>query len=694
MLNLSLLETPISMSFPTYTFKSYLQMALLFLAYLLMAQVFSYVYDVAPTSPAIIWPASGIALAGLILGGIGLWPALALAAFVHQLLYGAPLMIAIGLAIANVVQPVIATWLLKRLGFINSFSRVQDTLIFILIALFVTIIIPALGTLTFTLAERALPLGITGTFIPWWIGQILSALIITPLLIRWLPHFSFERTRSELTEAWLSIATITALGFIIYWAPLREIAGVPLVYLILVPLLWIALRIGPRFMTLALFMNAAIALSGTAYVVLSSGTAVELGSALLQMQIFLIMISLIFLVLVTVAEERKDTANDLRENVRTLEDAVERIRKEDETKSRFIATLAHELRNPLAPLMSSVEILDLERGQDQRINELTSGMNEHLRTMRHLLDDLLDISRISREKLSLQKENIDLQTILSRSMRSVNPLIVSKGQVLTCDMPDTAITLEADPVRLEQVFVNLLNNATKYTDSGGTITVTASVMGSDSVVSVRDTGIGMDIELLDTVFEPFFQIDQPGKPRAGLGIGLSLTKNLVELHGGYITAASEGLGLGSIVTVRIPRSDITLDRPIPTPGSAEEREIGGFRILIVDDNRAAADALVKLLTLRGNIVEAVYTGEEALVRAPMFRPDVILLDIGLPDMEGYDVARAIRSESRVDAVLIALTGYGQESDIRKASKAGFNHHLTKPAGLAEIEAILQTLKRT
>ena len=327
-----------------------------------------------------------------------------------------------------------------------------------------------------------------------------------------------------------------------------------------------------------------------------------------QTQIFLIMISLIFLVLVTVAEERKDTANDLRENVRTLEDAVERIRKEDETKSRFIATLAHELRNPLAPLMSSVEILDLERGQDQRINELTSGMNEHLRTLRHLLDDLLDISRISREKLSLQKENIDLQTILSRSMRSVNPLIVSKGQVLTCDMPDTAITLEADPVRLEQVFVNLLNNATKYTDSGGTITVTASVMGSDSVVSVRDTGIGMDIELLDTVFEPFFQIDQPGKPRAGLGIGLSLTKNLVELHGGYITAASEGLGLGSIVTVRIPRSDITLDRPIPTPGSAEEREIGGFRILIVDDNRAAADALVKLLTLRGNIVEAVYTG--------------------------------------------------------------------------------------
>ncbi|MDP2157318.1 MAG: MASE1 domain-containing protein, partial [Nitrospirota bacterium] len=328
-------------------------MGVLFISYVLVAQAFSFFHGTLPVSPALIWPASGLALAGLILGGIRLWPAVALAAVIHQLIQGAGLPVALGVALGIVAQSVLAAWLLKRFGFRNTFARVPDTLIFILIALFFTICVPAIGTLTFLLTEPALLQGIERAFIPWWIGHILSVLIITPLLIRWLPRFSFTRRKNDFIEAWLSIITVAALGFLLYWTPFREIADVPLVYLILVPLLWIALRVGPRFMTLALFLNAAIALSGTAFLVVSSGNSAELGTALVQTEIYLIMISLIFLVLVTVAEERKDTANDLRENVRTLEDAVDRIRKEDEAKSRFIATIAHELRNPLAPLMSS-----------------------------------------------------------------------------------------------------------------------------------------------------------------------------------------------------------------------------------------------------------------------------------------------------------------------------------------------------
>lgn len=211
------------------------------------------------------------------------------------------------------------------------------------------------------------------------------------------------------------------------------------------------------------------------------------------------------------------------------------------------------------------------------------------------------------------------------------------------------------------------------------------------MVTVRDTGIGMDAHLLDHVFEPFFQIEQPGKLKAGLGIGLSLTRNLVDLHDGTIEAKSKGAGLGSEFTVRLPLPE----HAAPRKNAAIERPASenGFRILIVDDNRAAADALVRLLTMRGNEAEAAYTGEEALSRAPSFNPEVILLDIGLPDMEGYDVARALRSDGSVTATLVALTGYGQESDIRKAHKAGFDHHLTKPAGLAEIEEILAGIKR-
>ena len=671
----------------SYSGRDFLYMVILFLCYLLTAQVFSYFEAFVPVSPALIWPAAGIAVAGLVLGGIRLWPAVLVAAFVHNALYGNPFAVTVGLSIASTLQPIAAAWLLRRFGFRNSFSLVPHTVVFVLVTLLVTLIVPTLGTLTAFIAQVPLLRGPYGTFIPWWIGQILSVLILTPLLVRWIPHFSFRRTQIELVEAWLSILSVVAVGFFLYWTPYHEIADVPLVYLILVPLLWIALRVGPRFMTLALFLNAALALSGTAYLTLSSGNPMQLGSALFQTEIFIIMISFIFLLLVTVAEERKDTANDLRENVRRLEDAIERIRKEDEAKSRFIATLAHELRNPLAPLMSSLEIMKLAKLDGAQSSELAGSMTDHLKTMRHLLDDLLDISRISREKLSLQKEQVDLNAIINRSIRTVQKLIDERGHTLVTDLPDTAVMFEADPVRLEQVFVNILNNAAKYTEPGGTITVAAHTAGDGIVVSVKDTGIGMDANLLEHVFEPFFQIEQPGKLHSGLGIGLSLTKNLVEMHGGKIEVRSPGLGNGSEFLVSLPIKTAH-DTTTPNTTRATMEKNDGCRILIVDDNQAAADALVKLLALRGNVTEAVYTGEAAVARAPLFRPNVILLDIGMPDMDGYDVARALRADESFSAVLVALTGYGQESDIRKATKAGFDHHLTKPAGLAEIEEIL------
>lgn len=668
-------------------------MVLLFLAYLLAAQVFSYLYASIPTAPALVWPASGIALAGLILGGVGLWPAVFFGALVHNVLFGSALATTLGVAVANALQAVVGAFLLKRFGFTNSFSRVPHTVAFILTAIFVTLIVPSLGMLMVLIGDVPLPGSPLGTFIPWWIAQILSVLIVTSLLVRWLPQFSFKRTERELIEAWLSIASIVGVGILLYWTPYREIADVPLVYLILVPLLWIALRIGPRFMTLALFLNAALALGGTAYLSINDGALAILGQSLLQTEIFIIMISFIFLLLVTVAEERKDTANDLRENVKRLEDAIERIRKEDEAKSRFIATLAHELRNPLAPLMTSLEIMKLSRPSADQASELAENMTEHLSTMRHLLDDLLDISRISREKLSLQKEQVDLNAIIHRSARTVMRLIEDREHKLEFELPDTAIIFEADSVRLEQVFVNLLNNAAKYTEPGGTISVSARVAGHAVFVCVKDTGIGMDEDLLEHVFEAFFQIEQPGKLHSGLGIGLSLTKNLVEMHGGTIEARSKGLGKGSEFIVCLPLTDEARAHS-PNQTRADMQTNDEFRILIVDDNRAAADALAKLLALRGNITEAVYLGEDAIKRAPSFSPDVVLLDIGLPNMDGYEVGRLLRTDPEFSATLVALTGYGQESDIRKAHKAGFDHHLTKPAGLAEIEEILATIART
>jgi signal transduction histidine kinase/CheY-like chemotaxis protein len=666
-------------------------MVLLFLAYLLSAQIFSYLYASIPTAPVLVWPSSGIAVAGLMLGSIGLWPAVFAGALVHGILYGSALATTIGIAAASALQAIVGAYVLKRFGFTNSFSRVPHTIAFILTAIFVTFIVPSIGMLAALIESTPLPQSPLGVFIPWWIAQILSVLIITPLLVRWLPRFKFKRTRKELFEAWLSIASIAAVGFLLYWTPYHEIADLPLVYIILVPLLWIALRIGPRFMTLALFLNAILALGGTAYLTVSSGDSALLGQALLQTEIFVIMISLIFLLLVTVAEERKDTANDLRKNVKRLENAIERIRKEDEAKSRFIATLAHELRNPLAPLMSSLEILKLT-SPDKQTETLAQDMTSHLKTMRHLLNDLLDISRISREKLLLQKERVDLNAIINRSARTVERLISEHMHTLVFDLPDTAIMFEGDPVRLEQVFVNLFNNAAKYTEPGGTITVSAEVSREFVTIRVKDTGIGMSEDLLEHVFEAFFQIEQKNKLHAGLGIGLSLTKNLVEMHGGTIEAKSAGLGKGSELIVRLPLTESLL-QPARNETRTDMHPNDGLRILIVDDNRAAADALAKLLALRGNVTEAVYMGDEAIERAPKFCPQVVLLDIGLPNMDGYEVAKLLRKDQNFSATLVALTGYGQESDIRKATKAGFDHHLTKPAGLAEIEEVLGSIAR-
>lgn len=669
--------------------RTLLDLGLLFGAYLITAQFGQVLYTGVPTAPAIVWLASGIALAGIVLGGYRLWPAIFFASLINQLIGDAAPAFAVLIAVANALQPVICTWLLRKAGFGASFSSVRHTVAYIAVATLGTLIVPTIGTLSFILTDLPFPVDVTGTFVPWWISQILAAMVVTPVLLRWLPRFTFHRSRVILLESWLSLVALVLVSLFLYWTPVRDLGGIPVVYLILVPFLWIALRIGPRFMTLAILLHATLALGGTSYLILSDGGLADLGYALLQTQIFVIILSYIFLLLVTIAEERKDTANDLRENVRRLEDAIERIRREDEAKSRFIATLAHELRNPLAPLMSSLEIMKLEEPDAQKA-ETIDNMTEHLKTMRHLLNDLLDISRITREKLVVRKERTDLLGIAARSVRTVRPLMEERGHELVLDLPSEAVLLEADPIRLEQVFVNLLNNAAKYTEPGGTITLSIAASGFEAVIRVKDTGIGMDERLLDHVFEPFYQIEQPGKLLAGLGIGLSLTKNLVEMHDGRIEAKSEGVGKGSEFVVTLPLTQSRdLHEDIMENVDTATME-NGLKILVVDDNRAAADALAKLLSLRGHRTHAVYTGQEAIETAPAHAPDVILLDIGLPDMEGYEVAQALTGLG-VEATLVALTGYGQESDIRKAERAGFAHHLTKPAGLAEIEEILVTL---
>ena len=368
------------------------------------------------------------------------------------------------------------------------------------------------------------------------------------------------------------------------------------------------------------------------------------------------------------------TATDIHD----LREAQEALQESDRRKDEFLATLAHELRNPLNPIRNAVEVLR-RRGPD--IPELRWGRDVIDRQVDHLtrlIDDLLDVSRITRNKLELRKQRVDLAEILNGAVESSRPLLDRQGQELAVSLPAEPVSLEADLVRLTQAFMNLLDNAAKYTPAGGRIALTAERAGGDVVVSVKDTGIGIPPEKLDHLFDMFYQVDRSlERSHGGLGIGLTLVKRLVEMHGGTIEARSPGADRGSEFVVRLPVL-------AGEPARAEEREPeearpASRRILVVDDNRDSAESLALLLQVTGNDVRTAFDGLEAVEEAERFRPDVVLLDIGMPRLNGYEAARRIRDEPwGKEMLLIAQTGWGQEEDRRRSQEAGFDAHLTKP----------------
>jgi PAS domain S-box-containing protein len=382
--------------------------------------------------------------------------------------------------------------------------------------------------------------------------------------------------------------------------------------------------------------------------------------------------------------ERKAAEEEQRRLLAALSEA-------DRRKDEFLATLAHELRNPLAPIRNGLHIL---RMTDQpEVGERARAMMERqLTQLVHLVDDLMDVSRISRNMLQLRKERAPLAAALDSAVEASRPLIDRMGHELTITRPSHPIYLDADMTRLTQVFGNLLNNAAKYTQRGGRIWLTAERQGSDAVVSVRDDGIGIDPALMPHIFGMFMQVDRSlERSQGGLGIGLTLVKRLVEMHGGTIDARSEGPGRGSEFIVRLP---IVVEAAVPPPAEREESAAprSSFRILIVDDNRDGADSLAMMLRSMGNEPRTAYDGQQALDEAEEFRPDVVLLDIGLPKLNGYEACRRIRERPwGKSVVLIALTGWGQDEDRRRSRESGFDHHMVKPVDPLDLMKLLADL---
>ena len=376
--------------------------------------------------------------------------------------------------------------------------------------------------------------------------------------------------------------------------------------------------------------------------------------------------------------------SDERRNAETA------LRRADKRKDEFLATLAHELRNPLAPMVNALALMEAPDSPPETARSARAIIDRQLSHMVRLVEDLLDVSRISRGKLTIRKELVDLGSVMKSAVDTVRPLLAAKDQSLSISLPEQTVHLQADPVRLSQVFSNLLNNATKYTPAGGRISLTAAVEAGEACVTISDSGKGISQATLPVMFEMFVQdenTDLRGQP--GLGVGLALAKRLIELHGGSIEADSEGHGHGSTFRVRMAVEEAPAVAPVPETCEAGT-DYMRYRILLVDDNVDFATSLCTLLENLGHDVRVTHDAPEALAVAAGFRPDFAFLDIGLPTMDGYELARRLIKRLSPDLNLVAISGWGQKEDRRRASEAGFAWYLVKPVDLASIRSILES----
>lgn len=383
------------------------------------------------------------------------------------------------------------------------------------------------------------------------------------------------------------------------------------------------------------------------------------------------------------------------EDITARRQMADALREGDRRKDEFLATLAHELRNPLAPIRHAAALLNSPQANDIQRRWGSDVIARQVKHMALLLDDLLDISRITRGRLELKREYAFLHALVIAAVETARPLIDQKQQQLTVELPDAPVELEVDPLRLSQVLSNLLTNASKYTDANGCIALKATLNEQHLYIAIKDNGIGLKTENIGQLFEMFSQIDSAiDRAQGGLGIGLALVKGLVELHGGRVEAHSAGIGRGSEFVVSLPKQCVVTKMltPSATPSPLDVAQSKQRTILIVDDNRDAVESLAMILSLSDHTVYVAHSGMEALEQAKQHKPQAVILDIGMPGMSGYEVARRLRAEAwGQQMTIIAVTGWGQEGDRQQSFAAGINHHLTKPIDIAQIEALLATL---
>ncbi|MDB5237720.1 MAG: Two-component system, NarL family, capsular synthesis sensor histidine kinase RcsC [Parcubacteria group bacterium] len=524
-----------------YTKRQWRVAALTFVAYYV---VYGFVALTLPDAAA-LYPAAAVAIAGLFFGGLTLWPVVFFASLLAGFAFHVPYQHLMVIALADTLQGMTGAWMLRKMQVDPLFRRYTDMFGLVAMVLAVAVIFPSLDAIS------RLITGAPYASLYWgrhYAGVIVSLLVGTPFLLRWCAKAPFSRSRGELIEMALVFALLLGIQIALFVFGIADIVGIYLIYLLLFPLFWIALRLRPRFITLALVITTVFAIWNTTM----NNTPATFGAQLFSTETFLITLSVIFLIIVSLEEDRRLNTNLMRSQLSTLENAIARISSESQAKNDFIAVLAHELRNPLAPVVSAIDYLKLSGTRDAEELETLDMMEDRMGTVKRLLDDLLDVSRISEGKLSITKEKVDLDATIRRAILSTDHHIKERHQELVYKPSKKKLWVEGDPVRLEQVFSNLITNASKYSDSGDPITISASIKEDQAEIVVSDRGIGIPQESLGTIFTPFHQLGSGARTQKGLGIGLALVQSFVEVHGGRVIATSEGKGKGSSFSVLLP----------------------------------------------------------------------------------------------------------------------------------------------
>lgn len=656
---------------------------LTYIAYVGASLIVWNLYANYDTEPAFVFAPQGVSLAAFIILGYAAAPAVALASLTASVTHKFPWLIIGAHILSSVALPAVALMALRALGFRATFERVRDIGIFATVTVFAASIVPSISVFSRELYTSYFGPIQTISWLHLYVGSLVSMVMLTPLITCWAAGWP-RMPKWKWVEPLLLIFLINALVFAYSVLPIFEKTGPFLYTVLLLPCfivtLVIVLRYGMHFTTLTIATTSVLALLLSVNALNGDTSVLSLDERLLILEITLITFSFFFYILATIEENRKQAVVALQEYSHSLRRSLDARELDAEAKNQFISVLGHEIRNPLAAILSSVELLRLNSHDEAQRTRLLESIEDRVHSMGRLLDDIFDISRITRNKIVLKKGVLRARECLRRAAESVEFYMRKNKHYFKVSLPEPTVLLEADPVRIDQILANLLLNAIKYTPQGGHIELSGAYESGWLTVHVRDNGVGLSKDEQKRIFEPFMQINPRQSLMGGVGLGLTLAKNLTEMHGGSVAVESDGPGKGSDFIVRLPASEGSIsEKARPAPYVITD----GTEALIVDDNKKSAEAMSKLLRMHGMRAKTAFSGMEALEKAPRKKTDVVLLDIGLPDIDGFEVAKRLRG-SHNPCILIALSGYGQPEHKHKARQAGFDHYLTKPASISQI----------